>query len=95
MRPDEITASRPLRREGVLASVTWTRPTLRVGGRTLVEHVITALTPQVGRFVISCGREAAPYEALGHPTVTDPQPGDGPLGGIVSALAVRRRPTGS
>lgn len=62
------------------------KPLLRVGDRPLVEHVISSLRAQVGGFVISCGRDAAPYAGLGYPTVTDGQPGDGPLGGIASAL---------
>jgi molybdopterin-guanine dinucleotide biosynthesis protein A len=59
---------------------------LPMGGRRLVEWVIAALAPQVGRFLISCGQDAEPYTSLGQTTVTDLRPGDGPLGGIVSAL---------
>lgn len=62
------------------------KPMTRIGGRRLIEYVIAALSPQVGRLVISCGRDPASYEALGHTTVADLRPGDGPLGGIVSAL---------
>lgn len=62
------------------------KPLLRANGQRLVDHVIAALRPQVGRFVISCGRDAGPYLELGHPTVADLRPGDGPLGGIASAL---------
>ncbi len=62
------------------------KPMARIGGRRLIDWVIAALTPQVGRIVISCGRDAGPYETLGYPTVADDRPGDGPLGGIVSAL---------
>ena len=36
--------------------------------------------------MLSCGRDPRPYEALGYPVATDQHPGDGPLGGIVSAL---------
>jgi molybdopterin-guanine dinucleotide biosynthesis protein A len=86
MRPEDITAV-------VLCGGSGTRlgevdkPLVRIEGRPLVEHVIAALSPQVGRLVISCGRDAAPYAALGYPTVADLRPGDGPLGGIVSALS--------
>ena len=62
------------------------KPLLRLGERTLVGHVIERLRPQVDRFVLSCGRSAAGYEQFGHPVVLDEQPGEGPLGGIVSAL---------
>lgn len=85
MKPEEITAI-------VLCGGSGSRlggvdkPLVRVGGRRLVEHVIAALAPQVGSFVISCGRDPTPYADLGHRTVADHRPGDGPLGGIVSAL---------
>jgi molybdopterin-guanine dinucleotide biosynthesis protein A len=62
------------------------KPMLPVGDRPLVEHVIAALSPQVGSFVLSCGRDAAPYRSLGHQTTIDAHPGDGPLGGITAAL---------
>lgn len=62
------------------------KPLLRLGEHTLVGHVIERLRPQVDRFVLSCGRSAAEYEQFGHPVVLDEHPGEGPLGGIVSAL---------
>ncbi len=62
------------------------KPLTQVGDRSLVEHVIAALTPQVGGFVLSCGRDATPYQALGYLAIADARPGDGPLGGIVSAF---------
>jgi molybdopterin-guanine dinucleotide biosynthesis protein A len=55
-------------------------------GRPLVHYTIEALAPQVGRIVLSCGRDPAPYAALGHTVIADVTPGDGPLGGIASAL---------
>ena len=66
------------------------KPLLRVGGRRLIDHVIGALGPQVGGVVISCGADVAPYQALGYPTAADEVAGDGPLGGIVSALPLVR-----
>ena len=59
---------------------------LELGGHPLIEHTLEALRPQVGGFVLSCGRHPEPYEALGYPVVTDEQPGEGPLAGIVAAL---------
>ena len=85
MGPEEITAIVLCGGSGArLGDVD--KPMTRIKGRPLVEYVIAALTPQVDRLVISCGRDALPYESLGYPTVTDLRPGDGPLGGIVSAL---------
>lgn len=55
-------------------------------GRPLVRYAIDGLAPQVGRIVLSCGRDPAPYADLGHDTVADANPGDGPLGGVASAL---------
>lgn len=59
-----------------------------VAGRPLVSYTVRGLAPQVGRIVLSCGRDPAPYADLGHDVVEDVQPGDGPLGGVVSALSV-------
>ena len=57
-----------------------------LAGRPLVTYAIAAVEPQVGRVILSCGREAERYLELGYPTVTDDQTGQGPLGGLVSAL---------
>ena len=62
------------------------KPLLQVGGRTLVEHCIAAIAPQIGDIVISCGHETAPYERLGLAAVADDRPGEGPLAGIASAV---------
>lgn len=56
-------------------------------GRPLVSYTAEALAPQVGRIVLGCGRDPGPYEALGHSVIADLHPGDGPVGGIVSALS--------
>lgn len=57
-----------------------------LSGRPLVSYAVDGLAPQVGRLVLSCGRDPEPYAALGHTVVSDARPGDGPLGGIASAL---------
>jgi len=62
------------------------KPMTRIKGRHLIEYVTAALTPQVGSLVISCGPDPTSYEGLAYTTVADLRPGDGPLGGIVSAL---------
>jgi molybdopterin-guanine dinucleotide biosynthesis protein A len=86
MRREEVTAI-------VLCGGTGTRlggtdkPLALVDGHPLVAYVLRALEPQVGGFVLACGRDPERYEALGLPTAVDFRPGDGPLGGIVSALA--------
>lgn len=85
MRPEDVTAIILCGGSGSrLGGVD--KPLVHVGGRTLIELVVEALDPQVGRVVLACGRDVAPYRALGHATVPDERPGEGPLGGIVSAL---------
>jgi len=58
-----------------------------LAGRPLVGYTVAALRPQVGRLIVSCGRDPGPYRSLGYEVVADAHPGEGPLGGIVSALA--------
>ena len=55
-------------------------------GRPLVSYAVDGLAPQVGRVVLSCGRDPTPYAPLGHTVIADTSPGDGPLGGVASAL---------
>jgi molybdenum cofactor guanylyltransferase len=55
--------------------------------KTLVEHVIHQLQPQVGQIIISCNRNIERYEELGFPCVTDKIDGfQGPLAGLQAAL---------
>ena len=63
------------------------KPMLRMDGRPLVEYIIEALRPQVGGVIIGGSRDPEAYAALGYPVVADDQPGEGPIGGIVSAFA--------
>jgi molybdopterin-guanine dinucleotide biosynthesis protein A len=55
-------------------------------GRPLVSYTVDGIAPQVGRIVLSCGRDPETYASLGHTVISDATPGDGPLGGITSAL---------
>ena len=85
MRPADITAI-------VLCGGSGTRlggvekPLLRVGRARVIDHLLAALSPQVGTILLSCGRDTTAYEDLGLLSIPDLRPGDGPLGGIVSAL---------
>ncbi len=63
------------------------KPLLDLAGTPLVGHVIARLRPQVERVVLACGGNTAPYERFGCVVTADERPGEGPLGGIVSALA--------
>jgi molybdopterin-guanine dinucleotide biosynthesis protein A len=56
-------------------------------GRPLLSYTLEGLAPLVGRVVLSCGRDPAPYTELGYDVMADEQPGDGPLGGVASALS--------
>lgn len=68
------------------------KPLADLGGKPLIAHVIARLEPMVDDFVLSVGRDADHYEQFGYPVVADDDPGQGPLAGIVSALAVAHTP---
>jgi molybdopterin-guanine dinucleotide biosynthesis protein A len=58
-----------------------------VHGRPLIEHVITALAPQVSGIVINANRNRSRYERYGYPVVADVLPDyPGPLAGILTGL---------
>lgn len=62
-----------------------------LGGRPLVEHVLTLLRPQADHIVISANRNSERYEAFGHPVVGDEESGyPGPLAGILAGAARTR-----
>ena len=64
------------------------KPLADLGGKSLLAHVIARLEPQVESIVLSVGRGSAQYAGFGYPVVVDDDPDQGPLAGIVSALAV-------
>ena len=68
------------------------KPLIEVGDKTLLEHVIDRVRPQVDELLLSCAKTTAAHEAFGHPVVEDRDASQGPLGGFVSALAHVRTP---
>ena len=70
------------------------KPLLRLGDKTLVEHVVAAIEPLVsGVIVVTNDAEAMAF--LGLPTVGDAEPGRGPLMGCTAASSPARRPSPS
>jgi molybdopterin-guanine dinucleotide biosynthesis protein A len=56
-------------------------------GQPLIQHVITAITPQVGQLVINANRNADRYAGFGYPVIPDSQEGfQGPLAGFLTAM---------
>lgn len=55
--------------------------------KPLIEHVLSALQPQVGRILISANRNQERYARYGLPVVSDDRPGyEGPLAGFATLL---------
>jgi molybdenum cofactor guanylyltransferase len=66
---------------------------IRVAGRTMVEHVLRAMRPQVSDLFINANRNLGRYRELGVTVVSDFVEGYwGPLAGMASALKVARTP---
>ena len=61
------------------------KPLLRLGDKTLVEHVVAAIEPLVSS-VIVVTNDAEAMAFLGLSTVADAEPGRGPLMGLYSGL---------
>lgn len=60
-------------------------------GRTLAERALARLEP-AAEVLISANEYAADYAHYGCRLIADPQPGLGPLGGVVAGLAAARTP---
>ncbi len=60
---------------------------LKWRGRTLLQHCLARIAPQVDDIVLSCNRNLAAYQRYGYPVVQDQLTGfQGPLAGIHAAL---------
>ena len=68
------------------------KPLLKLGDKTLVEHVIDALRPQVGQIVLSCACQSASYDAFELPVALDMDAQQGPLGGIAASAPLASTP---
>ncbi|MEJ2621707.1 MAG: molybdenum cofactor guanylyltransferase MobA [Candidatus Thiodiazotropha sp.] len=56
-------------------------------GKPLIEHVITAIAPQVEYLLINANRNLSDYQQYGYPVIRDKLSGyQGPLAGLYSAL---------
>ncbi|MGF1639373.1 MAG: molybdenum cofactor guanylyltransferase MobA [Rhodospirillales bacterium] len=66
----------------------------RIGGRTLLEHVIERARPQVSRLIVSANGDPGRFAPFGLPVVADGVGGvggfAGPLAGVLSGLAWAR-----
>ncbi len=54
-------------------------------GRPLLAWVLAAIAPQTSHILISANRHLDRYRRFGHPVLSDPEPGLGPLGGLLAA----------
>jgi len=56
-------------------------------GRPMIEHVLTVLSPQVGRVLVNANRNIESYAGYGYEVIRDVHPGyQGPLAGMASGL---------
>ncbi len=63
------------------------KPLRRLGGRTLLAHVVTALAPQCVGLVVNANGDPARFAAFGLPVAGDTLPGYlGPLAGILAGM---------
>ena len=62
------------------------KPLVMVESRRIIDYLLEQLEPQVSRILLSCSRNVALYEAIGHQVVVDSEPARGPLAGIVEAM---------
>jgi len=63
------------------------KPLRLLGGRTILEHVIGRIGPQVGRIVINANGDPARFAAFGLPVVADTLADNpGPLAGVLAGM---------
>jgi molybdopterin-guanine dinucleotide biosynthesis protein A len=63
------------------------KPLRRLGGRTLLDHVIARVRPQARALVLNANGDAGRFAAWGLPVVADPLPDyPGPLAGVLAGM---------
>ncbi len=61
---------------------------VKLNGAPLIEHVLSAVSPQVGQLVINANRNIEEYQRYGFPVVSDAMADyQGPLAGFASTMA--------
>jgi molybdenum cofactor guanylyltransferase len=66
---------------------------VEIGGKALIEHVISIIAPQAGKLVINANRNGEEYRRYGYAVVSDSMSGyQGPLAGFASAMASAETP---
>ena len=73
------------------------KPLLKLAGRSLLDHIIERLRPQVSALALSTPQDARAYSEFGLTLLPDAISGEGPLTGLSSALswAKERHPSAS
>jgi molybdenum cofactor guanylyltransferase len=66
---------------------------VELAGRTMIEHVLEVIEPQVDAVIINANRNLERYGALGWPVVPDEDAGFlGPLAGLAAGMRAARTP---
>lgn len=64
---------------------------IEIGGASLLAHVVGRLRPQAAALLLSANGDAARFAGYGLDVIGDAEPGQGPLGGVIAALAQARQ----
>ncbi len=60
---------------------------IKLNDKTIVEHIIEKISPQLDRIIINANRNQEEYRQYGYPAIKDSLPGfPGPLAGMLTAL---------
>ena len=62
------------------------KPLIDLGGSRILDCMIEGLRSHVGSFILSCSRNVALYEAIGHLVVVDVETARGPLAGLTESF---------
>ncbi|MFN4283439.1 MAG: molybdenum cofactor guanylyltransferase MobA [Alphaproteobacteria bacterium] len=64
---------------------------IEIGGAPLLVHARARLAPQVAETILSANGDPARFDAYGLDVIADETPGQGPLAGVIAALAEAAR----